>query len=307
MEYTIYKLQFLSGVHFGTNSLESTQNTFAADTLFSALCMEAMKKGSQYLEKLIQYVEKEQLLFSDAFPYMQDVLFLPKPMLYIENKAKGDSTVKKAYKKLQFVPVDSLDEYVKGSLDIEKMDALDLGHALVKTSASVRTETAETEPYRVGIYYFKDDCGLYIIVGYEEKEAIEYFEELMEGLSFSGIGGKKNSGLGRFAYYRKAVPPLLLERLGCKQGKLMTLSVSLTTEQELETVLEDASYLLLKRSGFVASASYAPQYLRKRDLYVFQAGSCFQKGFHGAIYDVSEGGSHPVYRYAKPLFMEVMP
>ena len=50
---------------------------------------------------------------------------------------------------------------------------------------------------------------------------------------------------------------------------------------------------------------YAEEYRRKRDLYVFAAGSCFKNEFEGDIYDVTNGGSHPVYRYAKPLFMGV--
>ena len=40
-------------------------------------------------------------------------------------------------------------------------------------------------------------------------------------------------------------------------------------------------------------------------MYVFAAGSCFKNEFEGDIYDVTNGGSHPVYRYAKPLFMGV--
>lgn len=86
----------------------------------------------------------------------------------------------------------------------------------------------------------------------------------------------------------------------------MTLSVSLPREEELETALAGAEYLLLKRSGFVASERYAPEQMRKKDLYVFQAGSCFPEKFHGDIYDVSDTcGRHPVYRYAKPMWMEV--
>ena len=55
----------------------------------------------------------------------------------------------------------------------------------------------------------------------------------------------------------------------------------------------------------MASEFYAEEYRRKRDLYVFAAGSCFKNEFEGDIYDVTNGGSHPVYRYAKPLFMGV--
>ena len=56
---------------------------------------------------------------------------------------------------------------------------------------------------------------------------------------------------------------------------------------------------------FVASSDYAEEWRKKKDLYVFTAGSCFVNCFAGDIYDVSEGGKHPVYRYAKPIFMGV--
>lgn len=85
----------------------------------------------------------------------------------------------------------------------------------------------------------------------------------------------------------------------------MLLSVALPADDELENALENASYLLEKRSGFVASSDYAEEWRKKRDLYVFTAGSCFVNCFAGDIYDVSEGGKHPVYRYAKPIFMGV--
>ena len=44
---------------------------------------------------------------------------------------------------------------------------------------------------------------------------------------------------------------------------------------------------------------------KKKDLYVFRAGSCFVHPFAGDIYDVSDGGSHPVYRYARAMFLGV--
>ena len=44
---------------------------------------------------------------------------------------------------------------------------------------------------------------------------------------------------------------------------------------------------------------------KKKELYSFKAGSCFSHKFDGHIFDLSEGGNHPVYRYAKPLMMGV--
>ena len=80
----------------------------------------------------------------------------------------------------------------------------------------------------------------------------------------------------------------------------------LPEDEKINDVLEDAFYRIEKRSGFVASENYSTSLTKKKDLYVIQAGGCFKKMFEGRIVDVSIEGSHPVYRYAKPLFMEVI-
>ena len=75
-------------------------------------------------------------------------------------------------------------------------------------------------------------------------------------------------------------------------------------EEELENVLKDARYRVIKKSGFAASTQYAKDQ-RKRDLYVLAAGACVTQMYEGDVYDVGTGEAHPVYRYAKPIFMEV--
>ncbi len=128
----------------------------------------------------------------------------------------------------------------------------------------------------------------------------------MRSLSFSGLGGKRASGFGRFVLSCDGIPAELKKRLEGTGTGYMTLSAALPTDEEMETVMGGAEYLLSKRSGFISSENYAEEQMRKRDLYVFRAGSCFSTRFCGDIYDVSDGrGRHPVYRYAKPMLMEV--
>lgn len=308
MDYKIYKLEFLNGVHFGRNSLDSSEYTFCADTLFSALCHEALKLRKGMLDVLVDYVKRQELLISDAFPYIGKEYYLPKPLMHIENIGnKGDSVEKKKYKNLLYIPVSYFDAYLKGKFPIDKADGMkELGCHIEKVSASIRGED-ESRPYRVGVYYFKEGNGLYIIAGFGSKDSMGCFEELLEAVSCSGIGGKRNSGLGRFYCMQRNVPDALGKLLMAKKktGLVMALSVSLPKDSELEKAMEGASYLLKKRSGFVSSETYSRVQMRKRDIYVFQAGSCFQTRFVGDLYDVSSGGGHPVYRYAKPIFMEV--
>ena len=307
MEYILYKLKFQNAVHFGKKNLDDGEYFCCADTIFSALCQEAIKMGDDVLQQLCRYTKNGELLFSDAFPYMGDTYYLPKPMKRIETADRtGDSVIKKAYKKLKYIPIDKLDVYLNGNYDILHAPNLDdLCHFEMKEAVSIRGEE-ETAPYRIGTYYYNEGNGLYMIIGYQGKKAAGLAEELFINLSFSGIGGKRASGFGRFQLYSNRPPHELIKRLNSDGNRFMSLSVALPREEELETVLDKAEYLLCKRSGFVASDLYAPEQMRKKDLYVFQAGSCFSTRFCGDLYDVSDkGGIHPVYRYAKPMLMEV--
>ena len=303
MNYKIYKMIFTQGVHFGEHSLEKSEITFQADTLFSALCIEALKIDK--LDELLESVKENNLVFSDAFPYMGQEFFIPKPMKKIEQVIQSeDMTTRKKFKKLEYIQVSLLDKYLKGQYPIDKgSDIKQLGVHTLKTSASIRGNE-EALPYRVGIYRFKEENGLYIVVGYDSQEILDLFDELFEMLSLSGIGGKKNSGLGHFDLEIAELPKELNQRLNTK-GEVMTLSVSLPTDKELEVVLDDSRYLLVKRSGFIDSYTYSKEQRRKKDIYLFKAGSCFNETYQGDVYDVSSGGNHPVYKYAKPLFMGV--
>lgn len=307
MDYKAYRLEFEGAVHFGVRSLEDGGCTFCADTLFSALCQEALKMGEDRLQEFYLHVKEGRLLFSDAFPYAGSTFFLPKPFLRIETEdGRGDSVLKKAYKKLKYVPMNAMDDYLEGKYDV--LHAPDMGQIGVhemKVSASIRGEE-ETKPYRVQTFYFHPGNGLYVTVGYTEKQVLDMAEELLEGLSFCGIGGKKSAGAGRFKLLSASLPQDFLKRLQSDGSCYMSLSVSLPRDSELDASMHNAQYLLCRRSGFVDSQSYAAQQMRKRDLYVFQAGSCFRQRFEGDVYDVSgKGGCHPVYRYARPMFMEV--
>ena len=150
MEYSIYKLEFQTGVHFGTGMLNESAYTFCADQLFSALYIEALKMdcAKEFYEK----VKSGALLFSDAFPYMGQTYMIPKPMIYVETKEQGISEQKKLYKKMKFISVDNLDGFLKGTLEITENPMRNYGDFFQKKSAKVRNE-GETEPYQVGIYY----------------------------------------------------------------------------------------------------------------------------------------------------------
>lgn len=305
MEYLVYRMDFYKGARFGEGNLDSTDMVFHADTLFSALFQEALKLERE--KELLECVKNRALLFTDAFPYIGDTYFIPKPIVMMERNDshnKGDSAEKKKYKKMKYIPAKYLTEYMNGQFPAEHLeDFKEMGRAEIKTSVGVRGYD-EPSPYRVSAFYFKEGNGLYVIGTFAGKEEQQLFEELLESLSYTGLGGKKSSGLGRFAFTGEEAPPFIREGLEIKGKRNVLLSAALPEEQEMGTVLEGASYALLRRGGFVASEDYAKQMLRKRERYLFAPGSCFEKIFHGKIIE-ENGGNHPIFRYEQALFLGV--
>ena len=304
MDYTGFKLIFSTPVHFGNGSLENSDNKLYADTIFSALCHEAVK--SECIEELVSYVENEKIKLSDGFPFIGDSYYIPKPMITIESERNIDD--KKKAKKLEFINVDLIDEYLDGSMDIKTESEIvsNLGKSDIITRASIQTNE-DTKPYSVGTFLFSEGAGLYLIVGYSDEDALNMITKLLHSLSYIGIGGKVSSGLGKFKAERVKLPVSLIDKIDKAETSknVMSLSIGMCDDTDLENVCENSNYILSKRSGFINSSTYADTSVKKQDSYLFRAGSVFSRPFKGLIKNVSIKGTHPVYRYANPIFMEV--
>lgn len=312
MRYTIYRFKFPVGVHFGDGALWDSANTLHADTLFSALCIEALHLGGEtQIDNLVTSAKSGALLLSDMFPFAEDEYFLPKPYVTVERESSGDSVEKKKFKKLKYIPVSKWSQYFTNDFDpgeaVEKLD--NAGKFSIRTMSALRSpdkiESGDALPFSVGVYNFAENSGLYLIAGYNDEAVKNTLDELLRSLAFSGLGGKKSSGLGRFELEECALPDELKSPLNSGKAPAVTLSVCMATRDEIDEALEDAKYSLIRRGGFIDSYNYAPELRRKRDFYSFGAGSCFEKRFTGDVFDVGAGGKHPVYRYCKPMWMEI--
>lgn len=306
MQSRIYKLHFKGEAHFGGGTLDQSESVFMADTLFSALSIEALRCGR--FEELLDAVKGGSLMFTDALPFRDGRLYLPKPVLKIERSADADPSVRKQYKKLAYIASDIFKDYLNGSFSFEKNGRSSFGVASSRTKAAVRNGTDDTLPYHVGTFMFDDGCGLYVLARGSDSKALELADSLFKSLAFSGIGGKRSAGLGRFELSTEDGAGLEKTLASLCQGDgqnrfRMLLSCALPQDGELDAAMDGASYLMCKRSGFAAPDE--GNLLKKRDLCVFAAGSCFRNAFKGGIYDVAKGHSHPVYRYAVPFFCEV--
>lgn len=308
MIYNAFKLKFKTGVHIGDTSLSDGELTFRSDSLFSALCSEAVKQSHEELEKLYNLFLSGALCISDAMPFVGDTLFLPKPICYIESKNNdGDSVVKKQFKKLKYISSESLEKYLEGKLEpsenLEKLN--NLGSFSMRTNASIYGQE-QSLPYNVGVYIFNEGSGLYVIAGGESEEQLSFLENCLSMLSYSGIGGRRSSGLGKFELARiKRLPDDVIKRLISYSGKSMLLSTALPTDDEMEKAMKNAEYSVARRGGFVGSPKFCSKSIRNKDVFMFTSGSCFENRFTGCILDVSRNGMHPVYRCGKPLWMGV--
>lgn len=310
MDYFLYKLKFTTPLHIGKSaggsSLDDGQMTIHADTIFAALCAEAVKVGK--IEELFTLFNDNLVTISDALPYQDEELYLPKPILFMDKeKETTDTRNKKALKNLDYIPVNKFAKYLQS---INQADfALE---EYANNFGSIRVHTRVTKdqspplPYHVAAFSFNPGCGLYIIVQSAASAGIELFTLLLERLGLSGIGGKQSSGLGKFEIRATTIPEKLIRMLNAENTSYqMLLGTYLPPDEQVETALEGAWYTLLRRGGFVRSSTYAPGQLKKRTIYMLGAGSCLKKRVPGAIFDLADNGSHPVWRSGKTLFMGV--
>lgn len=309
MDYKLFKLKFKTSVHFGRGGLDKASNVLCADTIFSALCTEAVKMGK--LEELLSAVRGGKLLISDGLPYIGKHLYIPKPRMHIVTDRDGNSEQKKKLKNLRYIAVDKLGDFLAAELDIaEEEEYFNKNYGCFRLEQKVSMVNTDNEGnnnlYAVHTFTYGESSGLYICIRYSDEAAYMLLSTLLDAISYTGIGGKISSGYGKFDLtvikpYRE-----FDERLNTdKYRELMSLSICLPKDEELDTVLKTASYNPVKRSGFVASEGYANTARKKNDLYMFESGSVFRTIFEGDIYDVSSGGNHPVYRYGKPMLMGV--
>ncbi len=303
----IAKLSFNGPVHFGARRLSDGMYTCDASTLFSALYIEAMSAGCA--DELLYAAKTSKLQLSDAFPYIGEQLYIPKPMLNnIQHAAKQaeatDSRERKASKKLKYIPLTALGDYLTGGFSfVNALEQFELGASFVRTKVNLTRATSDdAEPYHVGAFEFSPRCGVYFVIrgSYDVSP-------LIEQLGYSGIGGKRTSGYGRFTPQFENADAFGASLANVVSKRAMLLSSSLPREAELtDELLAGAKYHLNRKGGFVQSTTHAETFRKKQDMWMFAPGSVFSHGFMGDVFDVNATpGSHSVYRYARAMWMEV--
>ncbi|WP_196592173.1 type III-A CRISPR-associated RAMP protein Csm4 [Pectinatus frisingensis] len=333
MNYSIYKLSFTAPCRFGPSAagagLNKSDIACQADTLFSALANEcAAFYGTDKLQIFKDMVQTGALLVSDLLPYKDDTLFLPKPLWALEHKREEEeslNTIKsrmsgaKKLKKLQYIPVYDFENYIdcikEGKsyiTDNNKIESIDdIYEKQLLERVNCRGE--ENLPYFVEQVVFAEKCGLYFIIGYNDESQSKVINELVKLLSYSGIGGKRSSGYGKFTYEVIDLAAqdvgedtsTLYQLLTTGKGSIyMNISDLIPDKDEIAALLE-SFYRLVPRSGFVTDGGYKATPFKRNRYFAIMHGSCFKKPLKGSIIDAGNGGSHPVYRYGKGLYVRL--
>ena len=295
----IIKLLFDSPVHFGQRRVSDSMMSISADTLFSALFIEAIEMNMK-TDWLLEHIK-----ISDTFPFQGEMYYLPKPLLQINSKVESNDY--KQFKKLKYIPINNYRQYLDGELNDEEAkkinESINIGKSSLTTKVNLTTSTENNELYSVGTYIFNEDAGLYFILDID-NEFTEQFDELMYSMEISGLGGKRSSGYGQFIY-KECNNDEVESFFKSKGQRNILLSTAMINDYEKDLIQDSDRFILKKRSGFIQSTTFAGQLVKKKDFYSFDSGSVFHHKFEGDIFNVSKGGKHPVYRYAKAMWLEV--
>ncbi|MDO5716146.1 MAG: type III-A CRISPR-associated RAMP protein Csm4 [Tissierellia bacterium] len=306
MKYKCYRLTFPKGLRMGKGRIDTSEIEIPGDVLFSAILNEASKISGQCCERIIEETRNGNLLFTDAFPYIGEEYFLPKPYIQI-NSESGNSSEKKEFKKLNYIPLSKWEEFLQGRGNPMELNRhfQNFGKKSIDTKIFY-SEERDHEIYNLSYFRFHKGNGLYFILGFHENQNLIY--DLLKSIGYTGIGGKKSIGLGRFTLEERPLPKTLEQKLNTEKPSML-LSTSMATKEELEMkTLEDSSYMLTRRGGFIHSEDKRGKNTptsRKKAMHFFKPGSIFKQPFQGDLFPVDYHFVHPIYRYGKPFWMEV--
>lgn len=331
MMYYMFTLKFLTPVHFGDTanggSLDKFSLQCSADTLFAALCNEAANKGSDAVETLVKKTAEGKIVFFSLFPYWRTAdsdlyFYLPKPLLKLEQEeqqsAKSFEEIKqlatklKKQKKSTYIRASQINSLLESGGSDRQFAVPEFAAPLVAGRVALREE--KPLPYYVGSYVFSDNSGLYFILGVEHEEEFTLIKELLFSLGYSGIGGKRSSGYGKFEQADEewglfddggvydddtAIALMLYDE---KSKHQMCLAPVCPHADEL-AVVKQGSYKLIKRGGFIASSA-AKDNIKRNSIYMLQEGSCFPERLRGQMLQQTvDGLAHDVYRDGIGMFV----
>jgi CRISPR-associated protein Csm4 len=339
--WKLFRLNFgRNPVHFGELGIgmEETSERIHSDTLFSAwVSAYARLFGKDAVEELLkQFTTEKEPLFrlSSTFIYRQVngkiIYYLPRPLQRPMNYPEDDFEFAKEYKKLNYLPLEIWQRWYQGdgwtNSDEEELKAkakkgdkidgeltkagtFDYGEAFQKGKVpkiAVDRVTRATNIYNTGIVKYQDNSGLYFLVKFSNPEFENTFLTVLQFLGEEGIGGERSSGAGQFEVEPSELTSDWQQLIKFDQGNFHSL-ISLFWEHPFpNSYLENASYELQKRGGWISSSPSGSQ-RRRQSVQMFVEGSVFPVKPMGKLADVTPDGftSHNVYRSGISLSLPI--
>ncbi len=313
-----YKLNFDTPLHIAAHGVgyEKTGEMIHSDTLFSAM----MSLWNHFYADEVQAMcESPPFLISSAFPFRGETYFFPRPMKRIGKEKDGDDDPKKGkkLKKVKFISkslfkrmlndenldFDESHTFQNGSFWSDKAESKDSRVFGVREIPRVRVdrENCASDIFYFSEVVFEKDAGLFFLARFREKEIQPRFEAILRLLGDEGIGGDKRVGKGLFSMESDKKFEISFPQ---KADGFLTLSLYYPTETEFGEILDNASYNLVSRRGWLHSPGAMS--LRRREVKMFTEGSVFNaidgQAFYGASPCVLEKTGwakldHNIYRY----------
>ncbi|HOK36754.1 MAG: type III-A CRISPR-associated RAMP protein Csm4 [Tenuifilum sp.] len=167
-----------------------------------------------------------------------------------------------------------------------------------------------SDPYIVDRINFIKDSGLYFFLETKDEFDINIFEKILNHLGDFGIGTDRNVGNGQFIIDEILDKEIIFDS---KADYLMSLSLFLPSEKDVQNFTEKCQYKLIKRGGWISNhidLNLLKRSQIKKSIYMIDEASVFENNctLEGTIVDLSPDDNtlnHPVWRDGRPIFLPI--
>ena len=322
----VVKLKHLSPLHIGTGkeNYDFSSSVLQSDTLSAALAAMRVQKGR------VDDVEGflDSFTISSAFPFIGDILFMPKPngKISVNVTDMEEYSSRKKLKKVKFMEFDLWKQLLCG--ESVNVTSSQLKESFLLSAKSVsgfvtpfksqvnqrvsvpRNDGADADPFFFDWTYFQENAGLFCLLD-APNNMIDELLDLFKLLGENGLGTDKNIGGGKFEVDSN-IEPVNFDFVKSPNASML-MSLYIPTEGELGLLnLPESKYELVLRGGYMAGSNEEDfKHLRKKSVYALSVGSIFptMAKLSGKIVDLKPAWNdermHPVYRSGKPFLVPI--
>lgn len=324
----LIKLKPKAPFHLGERGvgLEETSEIVHSDTIFGALCWCWTLYTGRSAEEFVQPFlgDRSPFLLSSAFPYVHDLLLVPRPLGALP--ITGDADFLHRVRSADFVSIRLLERLSRGPVSQDDVSLCCDERLIVLSSEKpslhnvkkpwtvvqvprivLDRSTSASEIYHAGRLTFAQGCGLYLLVRVQDhhSELTQMLPTLFRLLGDEGLGGERSCGYG---FFEPEEQELALDLLQESQSRLLFSLYNPKDTRELASLdLKRSAYRLIRRRSWV----FSPQAknLQTRAVHYFSEGSVLvvrEGQAQGRLVEVlnpRDGAPHVVYRNGLGFFV----